>query len=75
MVTPPTKRARGEHGPAPLSVRTRRRMLAALLELAEDGNVPAMESLARLSFETEIAAALKPRFGDAAGDPHQEITP
>lgn len=75
MVTPPIKRARGEHGPAPMSVRTRRRMLAALLELAEDGNVPAMEALARLSFETEIAAALKPHFGDAAGDPQKDIAP
>lgn len=75
MVTPPIKRARGEHGPAPLSVRTRRRMLSALVELAEDGNVPAMESLARLSFETEIAMVLKPHPGNAAGDPQQDTAP
>ena len=59
MMAFPQKRSRGEHGAFPLSVRTRRRLLSALLELADDGNVPAMEALARLSFETEISTAMK----------------
>ena len=75
MTTAPIKRGRGEHGPAPLSIRTRRRMLTAMLELADDGNVAAMEALTRLSFEMEIAAALKPQRGDAISASQQEIVP
>ena len=67
----PLKRGRGEHGVSPLSARTRRRLLASLLELAEDNNVPAMEALARLSFETEIAAAMKQHAAGESGDGHQ----
>ena len=75
MTIPIIRRAQGEHGAVPLSVRTRKRMLAALLELADDGDPRAMEALARLSFEVEIAAAVKPQSNaDAAQAPEVAST-
>ena len=50
-------------------------MLTAMLELADDGNVAAMEALTRLSFEAEIAAALKPQRGDDISETPQELSP
>ena len=41
-------------------------MLGSLLEMADDGNPAAMEALVRLSFEMEIAAALKRPDHDTA---------
>ena len=46
-----TRRASGSHGVWPLSDTTRRRLLSGLLAKADAGDVPAAESLIRLSFE------------------------
>lgn len=44
------KRRNGSHGVSPLSAATRKRLLGALLQRAEGGDVPAAEALIRLSF-------------------------
>lgn len=49
------KRQRGQHGPLPLSLATRRRMLARLLAKAEAGDVAAAEALVRLSITAKAA--------------------
>jgi hypothetical protein len=51
------KRRSGSHGPSPLSTATRRRLLGALLQRAEAGDVPAAEALIRLGMERATATA------------------
>jgi len=50
---PPAKRAPGQHGAAPLSERTRRRLLRQLLDRATAGDVAAAEALVRLGLHAE----------------------
>jgi hypothetical protein len=50
-----TKRPPGSHGPSPLSVATRRRLLAGLMDRANAGDVIAAEALVRLSLAAEQA--------------------
>ena len=51
--SPITKRGVGSHGVPPLSASTRKRLLKALLDKAEAGDVPAAEALIRLSLLNE----------------------
>ena len=47
------KRRPGEHGPMPLSRKTRQRLLMDLLQRAESGDVAAAAELIKLGIETE----------------------
>jgi hypothetical protein len=51
------RRGRGQHGAVPLSVATRRRLLAGLLRRAEAGDSAAAEALVRLSIDAERSTA------------------
>ena len=53
------KRAKGAHGPSPLSAATRKRILATLLARADAGDVLAGEALVRLSFMRVDAEAAR----------------
>lgn len=53
MAPPSSKRAHGQRRALPLGPTTRKRMLAALLDKAEGGDILAMAELVRLSWEHE----------------------
>ena len=61
------RRRRGQHGVHPLSARTRRKLLAALLQRAEAGDVQAAKALIELSSESECEA-IEASATDASGE-------
>jgi len=61
----PTGRHPNSHGPSPLSARTRRRLLALLLQRAEAGDNSAAAMLIRLSLQVEVGSSSPGAKGDA----------
>lgn len=58
---PDAKRGAGQQGWHPLSAATRKRVLAGLMQRAEDGDAASAEALVRLSLSVEATAAKGPR--------------